>query len=270
MAAAPEDRYSSASELARALRRAWLLVLVRRLLPAAAAVVLLLGAAAWLRPRGASPTPAAVIPAASTPDAAPIEAEITVTHYKDRGADNPPEPVGVVSERTIRSDPPRLNDLLRVRVSLSRPAYGYLIALNPNGKDELCRTAGGRSSDARWREFDFPEDPKDYFGLTDGAGVQAFVLVASDRPLPEYDAWKSQVPSGLSWSPPDGDALWTDGDPPPADPSRRRGQLRGEIIRRRAAPDGLVGLCDRLRKSPGVAAVRAVAFPVKRDREIEK
>ena len=159
---------------------------------------------------------------------------------------------------------------MRVRVTLSRPAYGYLIALNTNGKDQLCRPVGGRSPNTPGRELDFPEDPKDYFGLTDGVGVQAFVLVVSDRPLPAYDAWKSQVPGGLAWSPPAGDALWTYDDPPASEPARRRGQFRGDIVRRQTASEGLTALCDRLRKSPGVAAVHAVAFPVRPDQEIMK
>ncbi len=273
LAAAPENRHGTALEFARDLERAWRRVRLIRFLPAAAAAaVLLLGATAWLWPRKA-PTPAPAVPEvaqAPAPDAGPIEAEMTVTHYKDQGPGRPPEPVGVVSERTIRTAPPRFKDLVRVRVTLSRPAFGYLIALNTNGKDQLCRPVGSRSPDAPRRELDFPEDPKDYFGLTDGAGVQAFVLVASDRPLPAYDAWKSQVPDGLAWSPPASDDVWTFDDPPASDPARRRGQVRGDILRREATPEALSGLCDRLRKSPGVAAVHAVAFPVKADQEIIK
>ncbi len=276
MAAAPENRHGTALEFARDLERAWRLVRLRRLLPAAAAAVLLL---AGPRPgsgrggRRAAPSAAAEVAKAPAPEAGPIEAEIAVSHYKDQGADRAPEPVGVVSERTLRSDPPRLKDLVRVRVTLSRPAYAYLIALNPDGKDQLCRArraAGPRT--APRRELDFPEDPRDYFSLTDGVGVQAFVLVASDRPLPAYDAWKAQLPGGLAWSPPAdfGDALWTYDGPPTSDPARRRGQVRGEIVRRQAAPEALTTLCDRLRESPGVAAVRAVAFPVKPDQEIMK
>jgi hypothetical protein len=193
-----------------------------------------------------------------------------VTQYKDQGADRPPATIGVLSARTLRGDPPRLKDLVRVHVALSRPAYAYLIALNTNGKDQLCLPAGGRSPDTPRRELDFPEDPKDYFSLTDGVGMQAFVLVTSDRPLPAYDAWKSQLAGGLAWSPPVGDALWIYDGPPTTDPARRRGQVRGDIVRRQAAPEALVSLCDRLRQSPGVAAVHAVAFPVKTDQEIVK
>jgi serine/threonine protein kinase len=271
LALAPENRHGTALEFARALERARLLVRVRRLLPAAGAAILLLVAAAWLWPKGAPPPPAASVPIeARTAAAGPIAVEIAVTHYRDRGAERPPEPVGVISEQTLRGDPPRLKDLVRVRATLSRPAYTYLIAVNPDGKDQLCFPAGGRSSDAPCRDLDFPEDPKDYFWLTDGAGVQAFVLVASDRPLPAYDAWKSQIPGGLAWSPPVGEALWTyDGSPTP-DPAPGRGRVRGDIVRRQAAPAALVTLCERLRRSPGVSTVHAVAFPVKSDQEILK
>ena len=86
LAAAPENRYGSAAEFARALKRAWFLVRLRRSLPAVAAAGLLLGATAWLWPRSAPPPPtAADLPKAPAPDAGPIEAEITVTHYKDLG-----------------------------------------------------------------------------------------------------------------------------------------------------------------------------------------
>jgi hypothetical protein len=200
------------------------------------------------------------------PDAESIEAEITVTHCRDLGAFRRVELVGEVSEETLESDPPRLKDLVRIRVTLSRPAYCYLIALNPDGTDQLCLSAGGPTPDTPRRKLDFPEGKRDFFSLTDGVGVQAFVLVASDRPLPAYEVWKSQVPGGLAWSPPDGDALWTYDVPPTSDPA----WSRRDIVQRGVAPEALVALCGRLRKSPGVSVVRAVAFPVKPDQEIEK
>ena len=188
-------------------------------------------------------------------------------HYKDLGG--LAQEVGVVSERTLRSDPLRLKDLVRVRVTLSRPAYGYLIALNTNGKDQLCRPVADRSPDTPGRELDFPEDPKGYFGLTDGIGIQAFVLVVSDRPLPAYDAWKSQVPGGLAWSPPAGDALWTYDDPPASEPARRRGQFRGDIVRR----EGVRRLDGPLRPAPQIPRRRRGArrgLPGQADQEIMK
>ena len=80
---------------------------------------------------------------------------------------------------------------------------------NPNGTIQLCVPAGGIVPSLPRSELDFPEDPADYFGLTDGVGLQAFVVVASDRPLPAYESWKTQVPGGLAWSPVDREGFWT-------------------------------------------------------------
>jgi hypothetical protein len=68
----------------------------------------------------------------------------------------------------------------------------------------------------------------------------------------------------------DREGLWTYDSSAPSEASRVRGRLRGEILHRQAAPDDLIHLCDRLRRSPGVTLVRAVAFPVKPDVEILK
>ena len=62
----------------------------------------------------------------------------------------------------------------------------------------------------------------------------------------------------------DREGFWT------YDAARFRGKLRGEILRRESAPEILISLCDRLRRSPGVTLVRAVAFPVKPDQDIMK
>jgi hypothetical protein len=206
----------------------------------------------------------------AAPAAVPIQADLVVRHYKDRGPGRAPVPVGTISAASRASDPPRLQDLVRVRLALSRPAYGYLIALNPNGRVQLCMPLGPSAAGSRGREWEFPEDPRDYFGLTDGTGLLAFVVVASDQPLPAFEAWRTQVPGGLAWSPVDREGLWTYDSLGTSAATRWRGRLRGEILKREAAPEDLIRLCDRLRQAPGVALVRAVAFPVRPDTEIVK
>ena len=105
-------------------------------------------------------------------------------HYKELGDGRQVVLHGMISEGSLASDPPRLKDLVRVKVTLSRPAYSYLIALNPNGTIQLFAPIGGIVPNSPRPELDFPEDPGNYFALTDGVGLQAFVVVASDRSLP--------------------------------------------------------------------------------------
>jgi serine/threonine protein kinase len=201
--------------------------------------------------------------------AGPLRAEIVVNHYKEVGDGLRVEPLGAVTADSLAKGPPRCNDLIRLRVTLSRSAYCFLIALNPDGKDQLClREAPAHREELR-SVLEYPEDPNDFFGLSDGVGVQGFVVVASDQPLPDYEAWKAQVPGGLKWTTIERDGLWTyDGTAVAA--TRTSGHVRGKILRREAPPEPLVMLCDRLGRMPGVALVRAVAFPVEPDRGVIK
>jgi Protein kinase domain len=283
LAMAPENRYATALEFAAALRHAIEPTLfappapVRRFrwfrwAVAAAAIafcgLLAAGIRAW--PRGGQPT-SSVIP--SIPPgvvAGPVQAEILLLHYREKGDGLHVEPRGSISESSLASDPPRLKDMVRVQVKFSRPTYCYLIALNPDGTVQLCHSDGDDGSRSPRRELAFPENPADYFGLTDGSGLQAFALVISDRPLPTYQTWKSLVPGGLAWAPVDHVGLWTYDSERLVEAKQAGGQLRGEILKRELVPEALIGLCDRLRHAPGVTVVRAVAFPVKPDEAILK
>ena len=282
LAAAPENRYTTAPEFAAALRQAIeptpvvtppparLPAWVRWGVPAAVVGCGLVAIAAWLWQRGSDTASTGASAAIPEPAAGPLQAEIAVKHYKELGDGRHVELHGTISETSLASDPPRLKDLVRVHVTLSPPGYCYLIALNANGKPELCLPAGGIVPSSPRGKLVFPEDPADYFGLTDGVGLQAFVVVAFDRSLPAYESWKTQVPGGLAWSSVDLEGFWTYDSAAPSDAARFRGRLRGDIIRRESAPEALVNLCDRLRRSPGVTLVRAVAFPVKPDTDIMK
>jgi serine/threonine protein kinase len=281
LAAAPENRYTTPLEFAAALRQAIeptavappparLSARVRRSLPAAVLACGLLALTAWLWPRGSHTATPNVPPPLSGPAAGPLQAEIAVKHYKDVRDGRQALEIGPISETSLAHDPPRLKDLVRVHVAFSRPAFCYLIALNPDGKPQLCLPAGGIVPNSPRRELDFPEERDKFFWLTDGVGLQAFVVVASDHPLPAYESWKTQVPGGLAWTPVDREGLWTYDSAAPSEAARFRDKLRGEIVGRELAPEALVSLCDRLRQTPGVTLVRAVAFPVKPDHEIMK
>ncbi|QEH34996.1 Serine/threonine-protein kinase PrkC [Aquisphaera giovannonii] len=275
LAPAPENRQSTALEFAADLRRAIAHGAEaprrpsRRPLAATAALLAGLAVAALVWARPGTPTaatpPGDAPPAPATapePAAGTLRAEIGVEHFKELGDARHVERSGTISRASLPASPPRLRDLVRVHVTLSRPAYGRLIALNPDGTVQPCLPAREVPADAPRTSLDFPEDPRDYFGLTDGVGLQAFVFVASDRPLPAFDAWKARVPGDLAWSPVHYEGFWAydEAVPSAAGPGTRT--LRGDILRRESAPEALVGLCDRIRRAEGVTLVRAVAFPV--------
>jgi hypothetical protein len=281
LAAAPENRYTTPLEFAAALRQAVepaavatppparLPARVRRGLPGAVVACGLVALAAWLWPRGLGTMRTDPRPDPG-PAAGPLRARIAVQHFKDSDDHRRAELQGTISETSLAGEPPRFKDLVRVHVTLSRPAYAYLIVLNPNGRIQLGAPAGGIVPRSPRAELAYPEEPGKVFCLTDGVGLQAFVVVASDRRLPAYESWKAQVPGGLAWSPVDGEGFWTYDSSAPADAARFGGMLRGEVVARELAPEALVDLCDRLRHSPGVTLVHAVAFPVKSDQDIIK
>ena len=67
---------------------------------------------------------------------------------------------------------------------LTAPGYCYLIALNPDGREQLCWPEDPAAPPPPTQVIDYPQDPTMGFGLTDGVGLQAFVLVVSrDHPL---------------------------------------------------------------------------------------
>jgi hypothetical protein len=110
-----------------------------------------------------------------------------------RGPGEEAVPVGVIGldRKTIE-----LNDGVRFTVKFDAPAYCYLVAFNPDGNDQLCypeaatEEAARAVAPAKIPELHFPG--KGRFVL-DQPGLQAFVLVASSRPLPPYAEWRERT-----------------------------------------------------------------------------
>ena len=95
--------------------------------------------------------------------------------------------------------PPGPTTTCGCRPGSSAPGYCYLIALNPDGSIQLCPKARAHIVPGLTDEIIYPAEDGKYYGLTDGTGLQAFVLVASHVPLPAFDSWPARA--GLSWSP---------------------------------------------------------------------
>jgi serine/threonine protein kinase len=248
MAAEPEDRYVSAIKMAEALddfaRRP------RRLALEAAglllAAVLLMVWSWWPRPVS-EPRRNDVRPAMiQSPRILSIQVELHRV--------SPDDPVGVIGTNASEG---RLGQDARVRVKLEAPAHGFLIALNPDGKTQLCYPESPTINPRAKAEIDYPADPDSGFPLTDGVGTQVFVVVASSKPLPSYAEWSKSL-GDMPWKPAPIDTAWEfDG--------RQFARLivRGDPRRLADLPQPVDAACRALRDGPGVEAVRAVAFPVK-------
>jgi serine/threonine protein kinase len=153
----------------------------------------------------------------------------------------------------------RFNDDVRVHVRLNRPAYCYLVAFNPDGKEQLCYPKDKNTPPPQNEGFDYPLEATKYFPLNDGIGLQAFVLLASKEPLPSYKEWKAKV-GAAPWHKVRADNFWHfDGR------DFLNGSRGAEVEREplKELPKAFEDLCSFLKDRPGIAAIDAVAFPVK-------
>jgi predicted Ser/Thr protein kinase len=155
-----------------------------------------------------------------------------------------------------------VNDSVQIRAQFSKPAFCYLIAFNPDGKEQLCfpSTPDDRSAPdelpAPVKELRFPRSPTRDFQLEDGTGMQAFVLLVSAKPLPAYARWQQEV--GVApWQKASVSAIWRfDGK------DFECVNKRGKVREREAIPEPLVALCHFFRDCPRIEALHVIAFPV--------
>jgi hypothetical protein len=181
--------------------------------------------------------------------------------HRSRGEEATP-----LGQMGITSETARLDDDARVEVSLSTPAYCYLIAFNPDGTEQLCHPEDEKDAERAKATppvpsaaFHFPQRREKAFGL-DAAGLQAFVLVASTRPLPPYAEWRSQAGT-IPWQPLKAAGVWQfDGHNLVQLP-----QARGTVRQRGGPPKALQDLCDFFKSRPEFERIQVFAFPVTND-----
>lgn len=170
------------------------------------------------------------------------------------------EQAAYIGEIGVTSNRCRFDDDVRVAVKLSAEAYCYLIAFNSDGEDQLCYPKDDQDEGivpAKTIQFVYPTSPTRYFGLDDSTGLQAFVLLVSLRPLPDYEEWRSQV-GAAPWKKVGADSVWRfDGHLF----TRLDGQ-RGNERDRGCVPQAFADLCSFLKNRPHVAAIHAIAFPI--------
>jgi serine/threonine protein kinase len=158
--------------------------------------------------------------------------------------------------------PPREHDDVQVFAEFSQPAYCFLVAMNPDGVKQLCYPSqSDQAQSDPITELRFPAEENAAFGLTDGAGQQAFVLITSQTPLPSYQEWSSRL-EPAKWPNPDvtGNWIYNHGELTAITKANVPPETRG-TIRTTKTPTPFKELCDRLRDSDQ-SEVRGVLFEV--------
>jgi tRNA A-37 threonylcarbamoyl transferase component Bud32 len=272
LAKRPEKRFASARELVTALeglgtarprpvrpaRRSWLRAPVAGLLLAVAAGLLLFAVAGLLleellpkkelkREAGQTPAPAPPVRSGT------VQVTWHIDHY--RPGKNKED---LIEQRPLGAPGSvvRQGDRVVLRAQFSEPVYPYVLAISADWPAELLlpdpREDPGLAKPVK--ELRAPVEPNQFYTLDD-PGFQALVLLASWERLPAIEHWRPdvnlqawrQVRTSLAWGF-DGKGL-------------------GPLAQQRVGvaehgPKALADVCRSLQARPGVAAVRAAAFPV--------
>ena len=156
---------------------------------------------------------------------------------------------------------PRERDDIRFEASLAKPQYCMLVALNTDGKQQLCYPDyPTESADTPISELSFPHETDDVFSLTDGAGQQAFLLLRSDERLPSYEQWIAGLQK-LQWPGDSESGIWT------FDRGRifgELGEVRGQIGKQKGRTQFRV-ICQQIETQSPNIQVYGVSFPVAPD-----
>jgi len=160
----------------------------------------------------------------------------------------------------------RLGDAVRFRARLTRAAYCFWIALRPDGVEELCFPQDPDQPPPLTAEPTYPlQNPeKIVYGLTDGTGVQAFVLAVSKDPLPSYTQWRSKL-GDSPWKPistPTTVVLHHDGQWLESFGPDRTGQTRGAGEAWQGESEPLTEVVQWLQQDQNLTAIDAWALPV--------
>jgi serine/threonine protein kinase len=206
-----------------------------------------------------TPVPAAAVPPLSSPSNTPVQPAVDLqvvrlTIFHHRG--DPSVELGLLGSSSLVA---RFKDDVRIHVRLNQPGYCYLLAFNPDGKEQPCHPCDQTVPPPQSRSFLYPAESDTYFPLNDGVGLQAFVLLASRDPLPPYKQWRADTGRPPWDAAVRADDFWHfDGQTFVNGP-------RGEVVQRpplKHVPRAFAELCAFFKDRPGIDAIEAVAFPV--------
>jgi serine/threonine protein kinase len=202
----------------------------------------------------------------------PRIAKFRVTHYRDvvKNGKEDHEDHGEIGKDSFE---PRFKDAVRIEVALAEPGYLYLLALNPNAKEqplwpENRRQAPGKVQELRWPQQQ-PDGKQGAFYLDDepAGGLQALALVVASKPLPAYEVWKENR-GKLAWEKlPGGKGVWL-ADQSGVHPARAgvgivRGTVKGVPGTDETEVQKRLRLVREELSKGGAETVEVLAFPVR-------
>jgi hypothetical protein len=161
-----------------------------------------------------------------------------------------------------------LGDSVQVTARLSKPAYAYLIAFRPDAPPDLCFP---ESEDIPPPLSDAPSYPStnrlEAYELAEGAGLWAFTVIASEKPLPPYKEIKEQIERHTAWKPirelPRNMAWWDDGQSlKELTPAGIGNVTRGKGATLRGPTEAIVQLTEALRALSLADSTSTLAFAV--------
>ena len=172
------------------------------------------------------------------------------------------QPAGVLGQDVFVA---HADDTVRVNARLSRPAFAFLIAFRPRGTPDVCFPEDDEEPPPQTDNPAYPLPAKGGgYGLDDGTGLEAFALVVSSQPLPCFKDWWARCPN----------CPWKREEAPPGVVYRANGEDAVEVFAetgvdgsrgKGAKVKGLTPVADLaawLRKLPGVETVQLVGFAV--------
>lgn len=173
---------------------------LKRMLLGVAGVLVAVGLVAGLGYWKFHKTPAP--PEDSGPEATPSQpllplkvVKFEILHYRVR-ENRMMDPVRI--DALGKKLPVHLGDRIRLEVGLSEPAHAFILALTPDGTRRLLFPLENNVSPPEAKDFVFPVHARNHFSLVNGIGLEAFLFIASRKPLPPFEEFKNSL-GRLPW-----------------------------------------------------------------------
>ncbi len=147
---------------------------------------------------------------------------------------------------------------VRVRARLDPPAYCYLIAFDPDGRSRLASPADPEDLPSLTSEIRYETDSGRKASQEQGAGLQAWLLVATRNPLPTFAEWSAT--HRLRWRSVQAEGVWRyDG----RCMERLQPRNRRDLMMLYDSPRPFAHVCSSIRDFAEFDAIEGLAYPVR-------